>query len=102
MTDAARRETFEETGHAVDDLQLYQVYTWDDRRLLWVVYKARLGHGQFTPNGETRELLFYSRQNPPPRGALCSRAPGSQRSARRPPAADMSFADPRGRRLRVL
>jgi 8-oxo-dGTP diphosphatase len=34
LPEAARRETLEETGHAVVDLELFKVYTWDAKRLL--------------------------------------------------------------------
>ena len=74
---AAAREALEETGHPVTNLQLYDIYTSDEKRLVWVIYKASLGDGEFVENPETSELLFFSEDNPPPfdnlRGPLTKR-----------------------------
>ncbi|MCP4540054.1 MAG: NUDIX domain-containing protein [Chloroflexi bacterium] len=66
LTEAARREMLEEAGHHIEDIELYRIYTVDSKRLVWIVYKARLGQGEFVENEETEELLFFSQDNPPP------------------------------------
>jgi 8-oxo-dGTP pyrophosphatase MutT (NUDIX family) len=62
---AAKREFFEETGYQIDNLKLFQVYTRDDIRLIWIVFTASLCSGQFIENSETEEILFFSRNNLP-------------------------------------
>lgn len=66
LIEAAQREMLEEAGHYIEDIELYRIYTLDSKRLVWIVYKARLGQGEFVENEETEELLFFSRDNPPP------------------------------------
>lgn len=62
---SARREFFEETGHEIDNLKLFKVYTRDDIRLVWIVFTASLSSGQFMENSETEEILFVSPNNLP-------------------------------------
>jgi 8-oxo-dGTP pyrophosphatase MutT (NUDIX family) len=45
VIEAARRETLEEIGYAVHDLKLYDIYEMDSKRLLWIIFTARLGEG---------------------------------------------------------
>jgi 8-oxo-dGTP pyrophosphatase MutT (NUDIX family) len=77
LSEAARREALEETGHQVEDLNLYNIYIRDDKRLVWIVYQGTLGKGKFIENEETSELLFFSHDMPPPfdnlRGPLTRR-----------------------------
>ena len=70
LEEAAAREFGEETGHAVHDLELFRVYTRDDKRILWVVYEGRLGAGCFRENPETSEMLLFSPELPPPDAEL--------------------------------
>lgn len=65
LEEAAKREFFEETGYAIDNLSLFKVYTRDDLRLVWVVFTAQLGCGEFIENSETDEMLLFSKQNLP-------------------------------------
>ena len=65
LEEAAKRECFEESGHLIDHLELYKVYTKDDLRLVWVVFKAKITGGQFIENNETDSISFYSKANPP-------------------------------------
>ncbi len=65
LEEAAKRELFEETGYAIDKLNLFKVYTRDDLRLVWVVFTAQLGSGEFIENSETDEVLFFSKENLP-------------------------------------
>ena len=77
LSEAAQREMLEETGCQVENLKLYDIYTSDPKRLVWIIYKATLSHGSFIENDETSELLFFSKDNPPPfdnlRGYLTQR-----------------------------
>ncbi|MBE0700484.1 MAG: NUDIX hydrolase [Acholeplasmataceae bacterium] len=57
---AAKREFFEETGHMIDHLKLFNVYTKDDLRLVWVVFTARILGGHFIPNEETSGIAFQT------------------------------------------
>jgi len=52
-------------GYAIDNLSLFKVYTRDDLRLVWVVFTAQLGCGEFIENSETDEMLLFSKQNLP-------------------------------------
>jgi len=65
LEQAAEREFFEETGHKVNNLELFKVYTNDEKRLIWVVFKGKIGEGTFIENSETKEIQFYSVENPP-------------------------------------
>lgn len=65
LEEAAKREFFEETGYVIDNLNLFKFYTRDDLRLVWVVFTAQLGSGEFIVNSETDEMLFFSKENLP-------------------------------------
>ncbi|OHE27995.1 MAG: hypothetical protein A2Y45_09935 [Tenericutes bacterium GWC2_34_14] len=65
LEEAAKRECFEESGHSIDHLKLYKIYTKDDLRLVWVVYKAKIVGGSFIENNETEMISFHSVKNPP-------------------------------------
>lgn len=58
-------DNYMETGYQIDNLKLFNVYTKDDARLVWIVFTASLCSGQFIENSETEEILFFSRNNPP-------------------------------------
>ena len=60
IKEAAKRECFEETGYHVSDLTLYDVFTLDKLRLVWIVFKAKVGNGTFIDNDEVSEVLFIS------------------------------------------
>ena len=66
LDEAAKREYKEETGYDIENLHLTTIYTSDAQRLVWVAYKAQLGAGEFIPNEETSEFLFFSKASPPP------------------------------------
>ena len=65
ISQTALREFLEETGYQVQNLELYDIYTSDPKRLIWIIYIGTLGKGSYTENAETSELLFYSKTNPP-------------------------------------
>ncbi len=77
IEEAAIRECFEETGYIINDLSLFKIYTRDDIRLVWIVYKAKITGGNFIENSETESIAFYSKNNLPKienlRGDLTSR-----------------------------
>jgi ADP-ribose pyrophosphatase YjhB (NUDIX family) len=66
ITETAQREFLEETGHHAINLKLFDIYTSDTKRLIWIIYTATLGKGTFRENPETSELLLYSKTNPEP------------------------------------
>jgi NADH pyrophosphatase NudC (nudix superfamily) len=80
ITETAQREFLEETGHHAINLKLFDIYTSDTKRLIWIIYTATLGKGTFRENPETSELLLYSKTNPPQfdelRGSLTRRLLG--------------------------
>ena len=65
ITQTAQREFLEETGYQVENLELYDIYTSDPKRLIWIIYTGTMGKGNFRENAETSELLFYSKACPP-------------------------------------
>jgi ADP-ribose pyrophosphatase YjhB (NUDIX family) len=70
LEEAAKRECFEESGYLIDDLKLYKIYTKDDLRLVWVVYKAKIIGGSFLENSETEKVSFFSTAHPPQKNLL--------------------------------
>lgn len=64
VEEAAIREFYEETGNKIKDIELYQTYTSDKIRLVWVVYKAKIEEVTFQENDEVSEILFVSKNNP--------------------------------------
>ncbi len=70
LEDAAKRECLEESGYLIDDLQLYDVYTLDRLRLVWIIFKAKLKSGSFIENEEVSEVVFVSPSNPPEASTL--------------------------------
>lgn len=65
LEEAAIRECFEESGYRIHQLELYKIYTKDDLRLVWVVYKAQILEGTFLENKETEKITFHSLMNLP-------------------------------------
>ena len=65
LHDAAKRECFEESGYHIDDLSLYDVFTLDRLRLVWVVFKAKIVSGSFIENDEVSETIFVSKDQWP-------------------------------------
>lgn len=60
VKDAAERECFEESGYNIEQLELFDVYTLDKLRLMWVIYKANVASGMFIDNDEVSEAIFIS------------------------------------------
>lgn len=60
LEQAAIRECYEESGHHISDLTLYKVYSKDDIRLVWVVFKAKILDGAFIENSETEAITFHT------------------------------------------
>jgi NADH pyrophosphatase NudC (nudix superfamily) len=60
---AAIREFYEETGMIINQLELFNTYTKDEQRLVWVVYKAKLDVINFVENDEVSEIFFVSVEN---------------------------------------
>lgn len=60
----------EETGHAVNGLSLYDIYTDDAKRLVWVIFEGVLGAGNFEENVETSELTLLAKEELPSGAAL--------------------------------
>lgn len=58
LEEAARREFFEETGMEINQLELFKVYTKDEQRLVWIVYKAKIEKMGFVENKEVSEVFF--------------------------------------------
>lgn len=77
IEEAAKRECFEESGYHIDDLKLFNVYTLDRLRLVWVIFKARVISGSFVDNDEVSEAIFMSPNDIPHnadlRGSLTER-----------------------------
>lgn len=77
LEEAAIRECYEESGYTIGDLELYKVYTKDDIRLVWVVFRARIIKGSFLENNETEVVSFHTTRNLPDmtklRGSLTER-----------------------------
>lgn len=65
LEEAAIRECYEESGYTIDHLELYKIYTKDDLRLVWVVFKAHILSGSFIENNETVKVSFHSLHNLP-------------------------------------
>lgn len=65
LEEAAIRECYEESGYHIENLELYKVYTKDEIRLVWVVFKAHISRGSFIENNETEKISFYSIDNLP-------------------------------------
>lgn len=70
LEEGAAREFFEETGYKVENLELFRVYTYDDKRLIWVAFIGTIGDGEFVENAETKCMKFYSKDNQPPEEAF--------------------------------
>lgn len=60
IKEAAIRECFEETGYHIDNLRLFDVFTLDKLRLVWIVFKASIINGSFIDNDEVSEVVFVS------------------------------------------
>lgn len=65
LEEAAAREYFEETGYEINNLELFRVYTYDEKRLIWVAFRGELGKGEFIENTETKAINFHSKDNLP-------------------------------------
>jgi ADP-ribose pyrophosphatase YjhB (NUDIX family) len=65
IEEAAKRETQEESGYLIDHLSLFRVFNNDVRRLVWIVFLAKIVCGDFCENCETKDARFYSKTNPP-------------------------------------
>ena len=65
LEEAAIRECYEESGYDIGNLELYKIYTKDELRLVWVVFKAKIKGGSFIENNETEKIGFYSIDNLP-------------------------------------
>lgn len=65
IEEAAKRETLEESGYSIDNLTLFRVFNNDARRLVWIVFRAKIASGRFCDNCETKDARFYSKTNPP-------------------------------------
>jgi 8-oxo-dGTP pyrophosphatase MutT (NUDIX family) len=65
IEEAATREFWEETGLTLTNLSLFNVYSKDDIRLVWIVFTANVLEGNFVENEETEGFAFYSINNPP-------------------------------------
>lgn len=70
LPEAAQREFREETGYQVGDLKLYDIYTDDVKRFIWVSFTGTLGEGCFRENEETSELILFKPEAPPPDDVL--------------------------------
>ncbi len=70
IEDAAKRECLEESGYHIDHLKLFDVYSLDRLRLVWVIYKAKVISGSFKDNDEVSEVLFVSPKSLPENEAL--------------------------------
>lgn len=77
LEEAAIRECYEESGYTIGDLELYKVYTKDDIRLVWVVFRAHIKEGSFKENNETECASFHDIHHLPDpshlRGSLTER-----------------------------
>ncbi len=60
LKEAAIRECYEESGFHLDSLELFDIYTLDKLRLVWVIFKAKVTNGAFIDNEEVSEALFIS------------------------------------------
>ncbi len=65
LEQAAIRECYEESGHHISHLELYKVYTKDDIRLVWVVFKAKIIGGEFLENSETESISYHTPEKLP-------------------------------------
>ncbi len=65
LEDAAKRECLEESGYVVDDLKLFNVYTLDRLRLVWIIFKAKVVSGDFIDNDEVSEVVFINKHTLP-------------------------------------
>lgn len=70
LQEAAKRECYEESGYVIDDLKLYDVYTLDRLRLVWIIFKAKVISGKFKDNDEVSEVVFVSPDKLPQDEAL--------------------------------
>lgn len=70
IEEAAIRECYEESGYDIGSLELYKIYTKDELRLVWVVFKAKIKGGSFIENNETEKIAFYSLDNLPDTSSL--------------------------------
>ena len=70
LEEAAIRECYEESGYDIGSLELYKIYTKDELRLVWVVFKAKIKGGSFIENNETEKIAFYSLDNLPDTSSL--------------------------------
>lgn len=58
LEEGAIREFYEETGMKVHDLELYKVFSKDENRLIWVVFKGIVDESAFIENSETKKAFF--------------------------------------------
>jgi len=65
IEEAAKRECYEESGYVIDNLKVYDVYTLDRLRLVWIIFKGFVKSGSFMDNDEVSEALFISPEHPP-------------------------------------
>ncbi|MBN3490147.1 NUDIX domain-containing protein [Acholeplasma equirhinis] len=62
LEEAAKREFMEETGGMqVSNLELFRIYTKDEQRLIWVIYKGKVESGTFNENDETDEMIYVDK-----------------------------------------
>jgi ADP-ribose pyrophosphatase YjhB (NUDIX family) len=53
LEEAAKREFYEETGMFINQIELFKIYTKDEQRLVWIVYKAKVDEmNQLKPEQE--------------------------------------------------
>ena len=62
---AAKRECLEESGYQVDHLKLFNVYTLDRLRLVWIIFIGKVISGSFIDNDEVSEVCFIDLKHPP-------------------------------------